>query len=88
MINTIYIENGVKNHPRTQTILNRFDQARQISIDRYGEVFNRRAQNFRLQKLKPALILAQKKYFTEQNVQTYLYIKYRINLATFTINGE
>ena len=60
MINTIYIENGVKNHPRTQTILARFDQARQISIDRYGEVFNRRAQNFRLQKLKPALILAQK----------------------------
>ena len=60
MIETIYIEEDVRDHPRTQSILARFDKARHISIERYGEVFNRRSQNFRLQKFKPALILAQK----------------------------
>ncbi len=31
-----------------------------MPIDRFGEVFNRRAQSFRLQKKRPALILARK----------------------------
>lgn len=31
-----------------------------VDIDRYGEVFNRNAQSFRLQKRRPALILARK----------------------------
>ena len=60
MIDTIYIEEDVRDHPRTRSILARFNKARQISIVRYGEVFNKRSQNFRLQKLKPALILARK----------------------------
>ena len=60
MIETIYYEEGIKHHHRVEKILKRFSNARKISVDRYGEVFNRRNQNFRLQKLKPALILAKK----------------------------
>ena len=58
MIQTIYIEHEVKDHPLE--ILRRFPKAETISIERYGEVFNRKNQNFRLQKIKPALILARK----------------------------
>ena len=50
MINTIYIENEVRRHPRTQVVLEKLSQARQIIINRYGEVFNKHSQNFRLQK--------------------------------------
>ena len=60
MIDTIYIENSVLKHPRSQKILARFPKAQQILCERYSEVFNPKAQNFRLQKQKPALILAQK----------------------------
>ena len=37
-----------------------FKKARCIEIDRYGEIFNKRNQNFRNQKKNPALILAYK----------------------------
>ena len=60
MISTIYVEKAVCDHPRTQRILSRFSKAAVVFIERYGEVFNRRAQNFRLQKKKPALIIAEK----------------------------
>jgi spore photoproduct lyase len=60
MIETIYIEDAVRQHPRTLNILSRYKQARHIICERYGEVFNPKAQNFRLQKQKPALILAEK----------------------------
>lgn len=60
MFNTIYIEEQVADHPRTRELCARFPQAARISCQRYGEVFNPRAQNFRLQKQKPALILAGK----------------------------
>ena len=50
----------VADHPRTQRILARFANAERIRCRRYGEVFNRSAQNFRLQKVRPALILARK----------------------------
>jgi spore photoproduct lyase len=60
MIETIYIEDGVRQHPRTLEICQRFPAARKIYCQRYGEVFNPKAQNFRLQKRKPALILAEK----------------------------
>ena len=60
MINTLYIEENVRHHPRTLTICERFPQARKIICERYGEVFNPKAQNFRLQKKNPALILAEK----------------------------
>ncbi len=65
MIETIYIEEKILQHPRVTEIIKRFPQARTITCERYGEVFNPKAQNFRLQKQKPALILAEKyRHFT------------------------
>ncbi len=60
MISTIYIEEGVADHPRTVEILSRLPEARRVVCERYGQVFNPAAQNFRLQKVEPALILAAK----------------------------
>ena len=60
MIQTLYIEEEVSEHPRTREICARFPGAARIPISRYGEVFNRKGQNFRLQKKRPALILAKK----------------------------
>ena len=60
MIDTIYYEKHLKHHERASTILSRFPDVRCIEIDRFGEVFNKRNQNFRLQKQNPALILAEK----------------------------
>ena len=60
MIDIIYIERAVAEHPRTLEILRRFPRAQRIYCERYTEIFNRKAQNFRLQKKRPALILAGK----------------------------
>ena len=61
MIETIYIENHIKNHPRTKKILSRFKKNKNVVYcDHYGEIFNIKSQNFRIQKNKPALILAKK----------------------------
>ena len=58
MIETIYFEEEIKDHPRALNIFSKFKKARKISIHRYGELFNRRNQNFRIQKKNPSLILA------------------------------
>jgi len=60
MFSAIYYENDIKDLPLTRNVLQRFSDIPQIPIQRYGEVFNRKSQNFRLQKNKPALILARK----------------------------
>ena len=60
MFTHIYIENSVADHPRTQAICARFPQAARVTCERYGEVFNPKSQDFRLQKAHPALILASK----------------------------
>ena len=60
MVATIYIEEEVRRHPRTESICGRFPNATRVVCERYGEVFNPRAQSFRLQKRSPALILARK----------------------------
>lgn len=60
MFKFIYIESDVTKHQRTKKILARFPEATPIVCERYTEVFNRKAQNFRLQKKQPALILARK----------------------------
>jgi spore photoproduct lyase len=60
MIETIYIEKSIKDHERARRILDRFPSCRRIVCDRYSEVFNPKAQNFRLQKSRPSLILAEK----------------------------
>lgn len=60
MFNTIYIERQVADHARVADICARFPKATRVECDRHGEVFNPNAQDFRLQKNKPALILAHK----------------------------
>ena len=60
MVDTIYFEESVTDHPRTREIFSRFKTARKIPIQRYGEIFNNRNQDFKLQKRNPALILAKK----------------------------
>lgn len=60
MITTLYIEHSVLHHPCAVEISKRFPTAQTILCERYGEVFNPKAQNFRLQKQQPALILAKK----------------------------
>lgn len=59
-IQRVYVEDAVRRHPRALAVLERFPKAERIPCKRYGEVFNRRAQNFRLQKHRPAMILAEK----------------------------
>jgi len=60
MIEVVYVEEAVRDHPRVQALLSRFREATVVSCRRYTEVFNPAAQNFRLQKRRPALILAHK----------------------------
>lgn len=60
MIDRIYIEDEVADHPRTRRILDRFPRAARIPCARHTEIFNPHRQNFRLQKRRPALILARK----------------------------
>ena len=57
----IYIEDEVLEHPRVASICERFPGAVRVSCARYTEVFNSRAQNFRLQKRNPSLVLAAKR---------------------------
>ena len=56
----VYVEEGVSQHPRAGRFLARLPRAEVISCAHYGEVFNRRAQDFRLQKRNPAWIVAAK----------------------------
>ena len=60
MVSCVYIESGVSHHQRTLDISRRMKNTPIVEIDHYGEVFNPRAQNFRLQKRNPALIIANK----------------------------
>ena len=60
MIDTVYVEREVAEHPRTAQVLARVKPRQVIACERYGEIFNRHNQNFRLQKARPALILAAK----------------------------
>ena len=60
MVDILYIENGVAENALTSNVVSHFHKAEKVPIDRYGEVFNVKAQNFRQQKRRPALILAEK----------------------------
>ncbi len=60
MVSRVYVESAVREHPRTQRLLQRLKQLPVIEIEHYGEVFNPRSQNFRLQKKNPAIIIAHK----------------------------
>ncbi len=60
MFETVYVEKEISSHPRTLEILSKVPYRRMLIIERYGEIFNRKGQNFRTQKKKPALILAKR----------------------------
>lgn len=60
MIDTLYIEDQIDEHPKAQTLKERFSKTRQINCLHYKEVFNLNKQNFRRQKQNPSLILAKK----------------------------
>ena len=58
MTDIIYFEEQVAEHPRSLEIFGRYPRATRIPCGHYKEIFNPSGQNFRLQKKKPALILA------------------------------
>ena len=59
-IEVVYIERAVVDHPRVSDILARVKPKHVVHCEHYGEIFNRKRQDFREQKKAPALILAQK----------------------------
>lgn len=59
-ISAVYVEDDVRDHPRTREILARLPKVPHVPCASWSEVFNRRSQNFRLQKRRPGLILAKK----------------------------
>lgn len=59
MFSLVYIEEALLQHPRVE-LLTATARAPLVTCERYTQVFNRKAQNFRLQKHRPALILAKK----------------------------
>ncbi len=60
-MDTIYVESSIREHPRAVAALRKYPRATVVECGHYGEIFNRRSQNFRLQKKRPALILAEKR---------------------------
>ena len=60
LIETIFFEQQIAAHPTTPRIRRALPRANWVPIDRYQELFNKRHQNFKLQKKNPALILAKK----------------------------
>ncbi|MFQ5543382.1 MAG: radical SAM protein [Nitrospiria bacterium] len=56
----LYIENQCRDLARVRRIIDKCPDIPLISCTRYGEVFNPKAQNFRLQKKHSGLILAKK----------------------------
>lgn len=60
MFPVIYIEKSVEHHPRTLEFFKRYPSTPRVVCENYGEIFNKKSQNFRLQKQKPSLILAKK----------------------------
>ena len=60
MYSALYVEKEVRSHERVRKLVSRFAGVPIVEIERFGEIFNRRHQNFRLQKKAPALILAEK----------------------------
>jgi spore photoproduct lyase len=60
VFSTIYVEQQVRQNSRVVDILARYPDVPVVTCRHYGEIFNRRAQNFRVQKQSPALILARK----------------------------
>ena len=50
-INTVYVENDIKNNTNTLNILQRIQFNEIIYCNKHTEVFNPKNQNFRIQKI-------------------------------------
>lgn len=61
MFPNIYIEEELIDESMVSEICQRFPSSDKVICRRYTEVFNKKSQNFRLQKQNPSLILAKKK---------------------------
>lgn len=61
MIKILYIEKNLVNRSSTKKILKKFKECEIVICEKYTDVFNKKSQNFRIQKRKPSLILANKK---------------------------
>ena len=57
----IYIENGIKDHPRTKKILSYFKTSVRVPVNHYKDIFNRTCQSYSQQMKSRCLILAEKK---------------------------
>ena len=57
MFQYIYVEDAIREHPQTQETLLKYPRATVVPCQRYGEIFNRKGQNFRLQKNQPLSFL-------------------------------
>jgi spore photoproduct lyase len=60
MVSCVCDESEVRQHSRGLNIIKRPKNTAIAKVEHYAEVFNPRAQNFRLQKSSPALIIARK----------------------------
>ena len=60
MFNTIYYEKDLEESLSLSALKNRFNKSTFIPCEHYGQIFNRKNQNFRLQKQDPSLILSKK----------------------------
>ncbi len=60
MIETLYVEDALWDHPRVTALRARLADRRWVRCRHYGEVFNPKPQHFRLQKRRPALIIGRK----------------------------
>ena len=60
MVAQVYIEEAVREHPRTLKLLEHYSAQPRLIIDSYQQAFNPKGQNFRLQKQNPSLIIAEK----------------------------
>ena len=61
MVDILYIEKDLPSQGLVEQVIDHFNKAEQVEIEKYTEIFNVKSQDFREQKRKPALILANKK---------------------------
>lgn len=61
MTQKIFVERDLLQHPAVLRLKKLYPQARLLSCSHYGEVFNPKAQDFKLQKQNPAWIIARKR---------------------------
>lgn len=60
LIHQIYLEKELIEHPLAIAIIQKYPQVTVTTIDSYREIFNRKKQDFRVQKNTPCLIIAKK----------------------------